>query len=570
VATSTALAANGANCSAGQAPLGVDASGASESCTDYMEEPSGTGLVAKTSANSSTGRTLTGTSGNIDVTNGTGVAGNPTIDVGSTVVQTDQANTWTTGAQSMAAATSFTVPVATGVAPTVSGQIAYDSTSNQLEYGLNGANKIVVNTGDLTSYLPLAGATMTGQLITDNLGIEFEESNTNPTCAAGNYNIYADLSDTRLMACTNGTASAVGSIITGTANTVTVTNGDGIAGAPTITLPTPIIDGSSHYCADAGSNDTYACNLTPAPAAYITGAHYQFKANTANTTGATINFNTLGDIAIVKVAGGITTALATNDIRVGQVVSLMYDGTNMQMQSTLGNATTGISGTLSTTNCLAMELTSGSVECSSIVDDGAGTVSVGTIGADYHQWTFSAPTGGIVHTVPAVTGTVAQTTGSLTTGDFAKFDSSGRLVTGGSARKSVQMEIFPIGTNTATGDGKAYFRVPTSLNGMNLVAVNANVIAAGTTGTLNIDIARCAATTAGAICTGTGTSIADMLSTNLTIDSGENDTATAAAAAVIDTGNDDVATGQVLRIDIDAVHTTPATGLILNMEFALP
>jgi hypothetical protein len=105
---------------------------------------------------------------------------------------------------------------------------------------------------------------------------------------------------------------------------------------------------------------------------------------------------------------------------------------------------------------------------------------------------------------------------------------------------------------------------------MNLVAVNANVFAAGTTGTINIDIARCAATTAGAICTGTGTSIADMLSTNITIDSGENDTATAAAAAVIDTGSDDVATGQVLRIDIDAVHTTPATGLLVNMEFALP
>lgn len=33
VATATALAANGANCSAGQFPLGVDASGASESCT---------------------------------------------------------------------------------------------------------------------------------------------------------------------------------------------------------------------------------------------------------------------------------------------------------------------------------------------------------------------------------------------------------------------------------------------------------------------------------------------------------------------------------------------------------
>lgn len=36
--TATALAANGSNCSAGSAPLGVDASGAVESCTDYEEE----------------------------------------------------------------------------------------------------------------------------------------------------------------------------------------------------------------------------------------------------------------------------------------------------------------------------------------------------------------------------------------------------------------------------------------------------------------------------------------------------------------------------------------------------
>lgn len=36
--TATALAANGSNCSAGSAPLGVDASGAVESCTDYEED----------------------------------------------------------------------------------------------------------------------------------------------------------------------------------------------------------------------------------------------------------------------------------------------------------------------------------------------------------------------------------------------------------------------------------------------------------------------------------------------------------------------------------------------------
>src|SRR3989344_41973 len=54
--TATALAANGANCSAGSAPLGVDASGATESCTDYEEDLSNSaGLLAALSDETGTG-----------------------------------------------------------------------------------------------------------------------------------------------------------------------------------------------------------------------------------------------------------------------------------------------------------------------------------------------------------------------------------------------------------------------------------------------------------------------------------------------------------------------------------
>lgn len=98
-----------------------------------------------------------------------------------------------------------------------------------------------------------------------------------------------------------------------------------------------IVDASG-FAADSGASDTYAATLSPAITAYVTGTHYRFKANTANTGAATINFNSLGAITIVKVAGGITTTLADNDIRAGQWVDVVYDGTNMQMQSTLGNA----------------------------------------------------------------------------------------------------------------------------------------------------------------------------------------------------------------------------------------
>lgn len=91
------------------------------------------------------------------------------------------------------------------------------------------------------------------------------------------------------------------------------------------------------FCQDAGANDTYACSLTPLIVSYVTGTRYRFKANTANTGAASINFNSLGAVTIVKVAGGITTTLANNDIRAGQWVEVVYDGTNMQMVSALGN-----------------------------------------------------------------------------------------------------------------------------------------------------------------------------------------------------------------------------------------
>lgn len=104
------------------------------------------------------------------------------------------------------------------------------------------------------------------------------------------------------------------------------------------------IDGATG-CTPAGASSTdYACNLSPAIGAYNTNVQYRFKADVANTASAgkpTIAFNGQAAKQIVKVQGGITTALAANDIRAGQEVDTVYDGTNMQMVSQLGNAASG-------------------------------------------------------------------------------------------------------------------------------------------------------------------------------------------------------------------------------------
>lgn len=101
------------------------------------------------------------------------------------------------------------------------------------------------------------------------------------------------------------------------------------------------VQGTTNYCADAGANDTYTCAMSPALGVYTTGACHTFKANTANTGAASINFNSLGAKTIKKAEGGVTTDLSDNDIRAGQVVNVCYDGTNMQLQSTLGNTSSG-------------------------------------------------------------------------------------------------------------------------------------------------------------------------------------------------------------------------------------
>lgn len=123
----------------------------------------------------------------------------------------------------------------------------------------------------------------------------------------------------------------------------------------------------------------------------------------------------------------------------------------------------------------------------------------------------------------------------------------------------VSMLVFDDSQDVTTGDGAGdvFWRVPSVLNGWNLVGVAAHVQTAGTTNTTDIQIHNV-------------TQAADMLSTVITIDSTEKDSATAATPAVIDATNDDVATADEIRIDVDAVSTTAPKGLLVELTFQLP
>ena len=122
------------------------------------------------------------------------------------------------------------------------------------------------------------------------------------------------------------------------------------------------------------------------------------------------------------------------------------------------------------------------------------------------------------------------------------------------AQRTVEIEVFGPTTNTATGDGKKYFHIPSPLNGAVLSEVHAFVVTAGVTGTTDIQIHNV-------------TDAVDMLSTKITIDSEETGSETAATAAVINAATDDVAVNDVLRIDIDDISTTAAKGLYVTLIF---
>jgi len=121
----------------------------------------------------------------------------------------------------------------------------------------------------------------------------------------------------------------------------------------------------------------------------------------------------------------------------------------------------------------------------------------------------------------------------------------------------------PLGDAITTGDGKVCFRVPPELNGMNLVAVGAQVSTVSSSGVPTFQVRRSRRTNA------TTRTDADMLSTALTIDASEFDSVDAATPAVINTSNDDVQTGDMIYIDFD-VAGTGTKGVSIDLSFQTP
>lgn len=140
-------------------------------------------------------------------------------------------------------------------------------------------------------------------------------------------------------------------------------------------------------------------------------------------------------------------------------------------------------------------------------------------------------------------------TGTSTTGVVTPDSLAGSYA----GTKSLSVQVYEGATDVATGDGKAYITIPESLNGMNLVRAQATVVTAGTTNATTVMIHN-------------KTDAADMLSGAISIASG----GTVGTVGTVNGSADDVATNDVLRIDVDSVSTTAPQGLMVVLEFRLP
>ena len=146
------------------------------------------------------------------------------------------------------------------------------------------------------------------------------------------------------------------------------------------------------------------------------------------------------------------------------------------------------------------------------------------------------------HATSAEINTATDTTRALQVREFAQSNYGNRIV-----------QMLVTDTTLATGDSQFHLFIPPEMDSWDLVDVDAAVAIVSTTNTPTIQIRNV-------------TDAADMLSTKITIDSGEKTSYTAAIAPAIDTANDSVVTGNELSVDVDSAGTG-AEGLSVILQF---
>ena len=350
----------------------------------------GTGLIAETAAGAYANRTITpGSSGNITIANGAGIAGNPTIDLAATLTSVAWAGSVigsAYGGTGVASPTAHGIMVAEGSSPVNpivlgAGQLLIGTTSGDpvaanLTAGTNvtitnssggimisasgggGGGGTVTSVGATTSS---TGLSITGSPITSSGSFTFSLNTELQGLAA--------LTGTGLIAETAAGAYANRTITPGSSGNITVSNGGGIAGNPTIdlagTITNTIWNGDVISVTYGGTGQSTLTNnsllvgagsgaITQLPVGStgtvlvgVSGSNPTFTA-TPTVTSITINNMPVASTDGVNkaYADSISAGLTFKD-------SCLVTTYNTNLNATYNNGTAGIGATLTNAGALA-------------------------------------------------------------------------------------------------------------------------------------------------------------------------------------------------------------------------
>jgi hypothetical protein len=151
---------------------------------------------------------------------------------------------------------------------------------------------------------------------------------------------------------------------------------------------------------------------------------------------------------------------------------------------------------------------------------------------------------------------LATYTETTTGTDTAKTLTPSGLSHSGYGKRLMQIKVLDDTTLLTTGDGKLIFGIPLELNGFNLVSVAAFVSTRSNSDAITVQVRNV-------------TDSVDMLTTPIWIDVSTYTSYISTTPAVIDIAHDDVATGDLIAVDIDTAGAG-SKGLGVMFAFQLP